>query len=146
MDNVQRNLDLALAMNRDVWNARRIDLIPHYFSNDFVADYSPRGIRKGHEGVRAMVDAAHNAFRDFAETVHHAIADQEHVVLHFTISGVQVGHWGPIEPTGRKVAYDEIVIMKITNGKISHQWGVSDALLALQQLGAVPDPGGYSAV
>jgi predicted ester cyclase len=145
VDTIQRNLDLALAVNRDVWNGRRVDLIPRYFSSDFIADYSPRGVREGHAGVQAMVEAAHSAFQDFAETVHRAVADREHVVLHFTISGVQVGPWGPIQPTGRKVAYDEIVIMKITDGKISHQWGVSDALLALQQLGAIPDPAGYSA-
>jgi predicted ester cyclase len=143
-DIAERNRELALAMNREVWNERRLDRIPYYFTTDFVADYSPRGIREGHDGVRAMVEGAHSSFRDFAETVHRIIADDQHVVLHFTISGVHVGPWGPIEPTGRPVKFDEIVIMRVTGGKFSHQWGVSDSLIALQQIGVIRDPAGFT--
>jgi hypothetical protein len=41
------------------------------------------------------------------------------------------------------VAYDEIVIMQICEGKVFRQVGVADNLLALQQLGAIPDPAGF---
>jgi predicted ester cyclase len=55
-----------------------------------------------------------------------------------------VAPWGPIPATGKSVSYDEIVVMKVRDGKVFWQRGVSDALLALQQLGAIPDPAGFT--
>ncbi|MEZ5553420.1 MAG: ester cyclase [Pseudomonadales bacterium] len=139
-----KNKELGLAINRDIWNAKRFDLIPDYFTEDFIADYSPRVVRSGRDAVRAMVESSHSTFEDFKETVHLAIADEEYIVLHFTISGRQVGDWGPIKATGRFVSYDEIVIMQVRDEKVCHQRGVSDVLLALQQLKAIPDPAGFT--
>ena len=146
MSNSEENRKLGLEINRWIWNEKRFDLIPGYFTEDFIADYSPRGVRSGYDGVRAMVESSHSTFENFKETVHLAVADEEYVVLHFTISGRQVADWGPVKATGRKVNYDEIVIMQVRNGKVCHQRGVSDVLLALQQLKAIPDPAGFADV
>jgi hypothetical protein len=145
MDVAERNRNLGLAINRDIWNGRRFELIPQYFSEDFVADYSPRVVRRGWADIEEAVNGAHSVFEGFREEVRHVIADSEHVVVHFTISGRQVQPWGPIPATNRKVSYDEIVIMTIRDGKVVHQIGVADNLLALQQVGAIPDPSGFSA-
>lgn len=40
------------------------------------------------------------------------------------------------------VRYDEIVIMTVRDGKVCHEVGVADHLLALPQLGAVADLSG----
>jgi hypothetical protein len=37
MDVIERNRNLGLAINRDIWNDRRFELIPDYFSEDLVA-------------------------------------------------------------------------------------------------------------
>jgi hypothetical protein len=141
----ERNRNLGLAINRDIWNARRFELIPDYFDEDFVADYSPRVVRRGWADIEEAVNGAHRVFDGFREDVRHVIADDEHVVVHFTISGRQVEPWGPIPATNRMVSYDEIVIMTIRDGKVVHQIGVADNLLALQQVGAVPAPSGLAA-
>ena len=144
-DPIERNRNLGLAINRDIWNDRRIELIPDYFSEDFVADYSPRVVRRGWAGIEAAVNAAHLVFEGFREEVRHVIADADHVVVDFTISGSRVQPWGPIPATNRLVSYDEIVIMTIHEDKVVHQIGVADNLLALQQVGALPDPSGFVA-
>lgn len=144
MDTDEQNRRLGLAINQEIWNERRFDRIPDYFTEDFVADYSPRVIRRGRAEIEQMVQNAHQTFEGFREDVQHVIADSDHVVLHFTISGTHVRDWGPIPATNRAVKYDEIVIMKIRDGKVFHQIGTADNLLALQQLGAIPDPAGYS--
>ena len=139
----EQNKALGLRINSEIWNKQRFELIPECYTEDFVADYSPRVVRKGRDQVEQMVKSAHSTFAGFTETVHDVIADDERIVLHFTISGVQVGDWGPIRATNKKVKYDEIIIMKVRNGKVYHQVGVTDALLALHQLGRIPDPAGY---
>lgn len=137
------NRALGLRINTEIWNKQRFNLIPECFSEDFVADYSPRVVRRGRDQVEQMVRSAHRAFSGFTETVHEVIATDESIVLHFTISGIQVGDWGGVAATNKPVKYDEIVIMKVRDGKVCHQVGVSDALLALQQMGRIPDPAGF---
>lgn len=140
---VEHNKVLGLRINTEIWNKQRFELIPECFTEDFVADYSPRVIREGRDQIEQMVIAAHTAFSGFKETVHRIVADDEQVVLHFTISGIQVADWGGLAATNRPVNYDEIIIMTVRDGKVCHQVGISDTLLALQQMGRVPDPAGF---
>jgi len=137
------NRALGLRINTEIWNNQRFELIPECFTEDFVADYSPRVIRQGRDQIEQMVRAAHNTFSGFTETVHDVISNDNSVVLHFTISGIQVGDWGPVSATNKAVKYDEIIIMKVRGGKVFHQVGITDTLLALQQMGRIPDPAGY---
>ena len=78
------------------------------------------------------------AFEGFREEVKKVVADDEHVVIHFTIKGRHTGHWGPLPPTGREVAFDEIVIMKVREGRVCELTGVIDNLTGLRQVGAIP--------
>ncbi|NOX49259.1 MAG: ester cyclase [Gammaproteobacteria bacterium] len=137
------NKKLGLLINRDIWNDKKFEKIPDYFTEDFVADYSPRVIRNGRNQIEQMVLSAHATFEGFRETVHHVVADETQVVLHFTITGRQIKDWGPVTATNKLVKYDEIVIMQIRDGRVCRQIGVADTLLALQQLGRIPDPGGF---
>ena len=137
-DRAAFNRELGLKINREIWNERRVERIPDYFAEEFVADYSPYGIRRGRDELRAMVERAHATFENFREDVKTVMADEHRVVIHFTISGRQVGAWGPVPATGRSVEHDEIVIMTIANGKVVHQVGIVDNLHALRQLGVIP--------
>jgi predicted ester cyclase len=140
MDRVAHNRKLGLRINRDIWNDRRFERIPSYFAEDFVADYSPYAVHRGRAAVRAMVERAHATFEGFREEVKTVVADENAVVVHFTILGRQVGPWGVVPATGRQVAFDEIVIMTIEDGKVVHQIGVVDNLRGLQQIGILPTP------
>ena len=139
----ETNRQLGLAINQDIWNDQKFEKIPEYYTEDFVSDYSPRIVREGRDQIVSAVNSAHDTFEGFRETVRHVVADETHVVLHFTITGRQVRDWGPVPATGKPVKYDEIVIMEIRDGKVCRQTGVLDRLLALQQLGRIPDPTGY---
>lgn len=77
------NRELGLRINKEIWNEQRFENIPHYFTEDFVADYSPRVVRKGRDQIEEMVRAAHRTFEGFKEEVHHIIADDSYVVVHF---------------------------------------------------------------
>ena len=65
MDAAERNRNRGLAINLDIWNDRRFELIPDYFSEDFVADYSPRVVRRGRAGIEESVNSAHRVFEGF---------------------------------------------------------------------------------
>jgi hypothetical protein len=66
------------------------------------------------------------------------LADDEHVVIHFTIKGRHTGQWGSLPGTGKDVAFDEIVIMTVRDGKVVHQVGMIDNVTGLRQVGVLP--------
>lgn len=138
----KENEQLGRNINQHIWNERRYEKIPEYYTADFVSDYSPRIVRKGRDQIVDAVNSAHDTFEGFRETINQVIADESRIVLHFTITGRQVKDWGPVPATGKRVKYDEIVIMNVRDGKVCRQTGVLDTLLALQQLGRIPDPTG----
>ena len=140
-DAAERNKALVRELTEVVWNRRGLDRIPDYYAPDFVADYRPYSpLREGHEGIRRMVEGAWTAFPDYHEELHELIAQGDRVVVHLTISGTQSGQWGPLPPTGKRVQFEEIVILQIRDGKIRRQRGIPDNLNALRQLGVVPTP------
>ena len=136
----EQNKRLVREITDVIWNGRDLDRIAEFYAPDFVGDYRPYALREGHAGVRAMVEGAWTAFPDYHEEVHELIAEGDRVVVYLTISGTQQGPWGPLAATGKRVAFDEIVILRIRDGKVLRQRGIVDNLSALRQLGAVPTP------
>ncbi len=45
--------------------------------------------------------------------------------------------WG-LAPTGRKVHFETVDVMRVRNGKITDHWGVANLLSLAQQLGFAP--------
>jgi predicted ester cyclase len=133
------NRELGLKINREIWNGRRFEKVPEYFAEEFVSDYSPAFVRRGRHHIQEAVERAHATFEGFREEIKTIVADDERVVIHFTIKGRHTGQWGPLPATGKEVAFDEIVIMTVQNGKVVHQAGVIDNVTGLRQVGVLPD-------
>ena len=135
-----QNLELGVNINRNIWNRQEFDRIPEYFAEDFIMDYSPAFVRQGWEQLRAAVERSHATFENFREEIRTIVADEQRVVIHFTIKGRHTGQWGPVPPSGKEVAFDEIVIMTVRDGKVVHQTGVVDNVTGLRQVGVLPTP------
>lgn len=131
------NRELGLKINREIWNGRELEKIPEYYAEEVVMDYSPSFVRRGRREVRDAVERSHAAFQGFREEVKTIVADDERVVVHFTVRGRHTGRWGPVPATGKEVAFDEIVIMTVRDGKVVHQVGVIDNLSGLRQVGVI---------
>jgi predicted ester cyclase len=126
----------------DLWNGRDLSLIPEMYRTDFVADYRPYApLRHGHDGVRAMVEGALGAFPDYHEELLEICAEGDDVVVHLRISGTQLGDWGPLAPTGRRLEFEEMLWLTFdSDGRVARQRGIVDNLLALRQAGVIPSP------
>ena len=132
------NRELGLKINREIWNGRQFDKNLAYFAEDFVSDYSPNAVRHGRHHIQEAIERSHAAFEGFREEIKTIVADDDRVVIHFTVKGKHTGQWGPLPGTGKDVAFDEIVIMSIRDGKVVHQAGVIDTVTGLRQVGAMP--------
>jgi predicted ester cyclase len=137
----ERNKAVVRRLFDEVWNTGSLDRIEELYAPDFVADYRPYApLRHGHDAIKGMVQRAHAAFPDYHEELEEMIAEGDKVVVRFTITGTQLGQWGPLPPTGKPVRFEEIVILRFVDGKVADQRGLPDNLAALRQLGVVPTP------
>ena len=61
--------------------------------------------------------------------------------MHLRITGTQTGRWGPLPPTGRTLMFEEMLWLTFDgDGRVVHQRGIVDNLLALRQAGVMPTP------
>ena len=62
----------------------------------------------------------------------------EYIVVELLIEGTHTGPMNGIEPTGKAVAFRDVTILRLRDGKIIEQSGLSDYLTMFQQLGVIP--------
>ncbi len=97
---------------------------------------------EGHSQFGLMFYAA---FPDLGHTIEDTIAEEDSVAVRFTLSGTHEGDFMGLPATGRRITVSAIAILRIAGGKVTGLHAVFDALGLMQQLGAIPEPGGEEA-
>jgi steroid delta-isomerase-like uncharacterized protein len=93
---------------------------------------------EGHKQYSAVM---YEAFPDLNRPVDDLIASQDIVVARWRAEGTHSGEFQGLPPTGRFASITGITIFRLRNGRIVEEWGQSDMLGLLQQLGALPAGG-----
>jgi predicted ester cyclase len=92
-----------------------------------------------------MVEAAYATFPDYHEDLLAMVAEGDRVAVHSRICGTQLGPWGPVPGTGRRLEFEEFLLLTFDDdGRVAHQRGIPDNLLGLRQTGLLlpaPDEG-----
>ena len=55
-----------------------------------------------------------------------------------TYHGTHKGEFFGMAPTGRKIQFETVDVMRVRDGKITEHWGVANLFSLMQQLGALP--------
>jgi predicted ester cyclase len=88
-----------------------------------------------------MVERAWATMPDYHEEMLAVLVDGDRVAVHLRISGTQLGAWGPIPPTGRRLEFEEMLLLTFDeHGRVVHQRGIVDNLAGLRQAGVIPTP------
>jgi steroid delta-isomerase-like uncharacterized protein len=136
---LQRNKDLALLANEQVWTVGNFESLREMFSDDFVQHFLPFGTRtEGLEEFRKRLVEHRQAFPDWTEVVNLVVAEGDYIFLQFTSTGTNTGSFLGKPPTDKKININEVTIFRIADGKIAEQWLLPDILSLNQQLGIIP--------
>ena len=90
------------------------------------------------EGHRQFSQAMVTAFPDLDRRIEDLFADGDRVAVRWTATGTHTGDFMGIPPSGTTATSSGITIFRIADGRIVEEWGHSDMLGLLQQLGAIP--------
>jgi predicted ester cyclase len=94
-----------------------------------------RPIETAHGACTARCRAA---FPNFHAEIHWQAADGELVTTYKTYHGTHQGPFLGLAPTGRRVHFETVDVMRVRDGKIVEHWGVANLFSLMQQLGAWP--------
>lgn len=95
---------------------------------------------QGPTGLLQFAGGYRAAFPDLLFTADDVVAAGDRVVVRWTATGTNTGSLMGMPPTGKRGSSTGIWIHRLEDGKLVEQWGVSDVLGLLQQLGALPTP------
>ncbi len=87
---------------------------------------------------REEIYAILGAFPDLHITVEDLIAEGGKLVGRVTLTGTHQGELMGIPATGKQVSFSEILIVRISNGKVVELSEVADTMSMMQQLGVIP--------
>lgn len=92
----------------------------------------------GAELMKQLWGVLLRGFPDLHVEIEDVIAEGDKVVSRSTVSGTHQGEYMGVAPTGKSIAWNEIFIGRITDGRVAETWGVVDVASQMRQLGLVP--------
>ena len=123
----------------EVFNKGNVSTIDELLAPNFVErEVLPPGTPGGREGVKQLTMMFRTAFPDFNVSLDDMIAEGDKIVVRTTWNGTQKGEFMGIPPSGKRVSFDVIDIIRISEGKGVEHWGVMDSSAMMQQLGVIP--------
>jgi steroid delta-isomerase-like uncharacterized protein len=122
-----------------VWGRGSLATVDEFADPSFSVYYPLLGEPiRGSEGFKQFLTQFHAAFPDVEVTLEDVIAEDDKVVVRWTLRGTHQRELLGIQPTGKRVAWTGITIYRLARGKVVEERGEEDALGLLRQLGVIP--------
>ena len=121
----------------EVLNQGNLDVIDEVVDPKVVSHHPIPGQKPGAAGFKEALAGFKKAFPDLKSVAQDIIAQADKVVGRFTVTGTHQGEFMGYPPTGQQFTYEEIVIVRLKDGKIVEHWAVADVLAMMEQLGAI---------
>ena len=122
----------------EVQGGGNFEVFEELFADDFL-DHTPQpGRTPDKDGARQLYKILRAAFPDFHADIHWQLADGDRVTTYKTYHGTHRGEFFGVAPTGRKIQFETVDVMRVRDGKITEHWGVANLFSLMQQLGAWP--------
>jgi len=138
---IETNIATVRRMIDQVYNARQIDLIDEFFTDDLVshiAGIPPEVLpAKVGEGIKNSLDT----YPDFNLHLDDVIAAGDQVAARWTMTGTYQGEFMGIPATGKQVTHQGATFYRLVGARIAEVWFYADNLDLMRQLGAVPAQG-----
>jgi steroid delta-isomerase-like uncharacterized protein len=136
-ENKNLNVRWIEAFNERDWPAEA-----GYRTDDYVAHMQGAPGPLDSQGWAGFLGLFATAFPDGRIVVEDAIGEGDMIASRWVMTGTHKGDFLGVPATGRPVTMNGIDFSRITDGKIAEHWAEFDVAGVMQQIGAIPAPGG----
>jgi predicted ester cyclase len=126
---------------QEIYNNNDLEGLREVLAEDLLTPRIMPGLPSGLEGAKAAHRVMLLGFPDFQTTIDDLIAEGDKVAARITMRGTHTGDFVNIPPTGTRVKFTGMYIVRIKNGKIVEHWGEEDSVSLMAQLGVKPQLG-----
>lgn len=115
------NLSTARRFFNECWNQGKLEVLDEIMAPDHVHHLPDEDIR-GIENIKAGIRNLRLAFPDKTLTIDDEIAVRDKVVLRWTVHMTHLGDFYGMPPTGNRIAYSGIDIIRFDHSRIVELW------------------------
>lgn len=130
---VERFLDGTHSANPD-----DVDVIDETVQTSIVCHGFPGDPITDHGSYKAFFRTFRRAFSDMKWTLHALVADEAFVSARWEIEATHAGLFAGVEPDGRRVTFDGMVLYRMEGGLIAETWLHLNEIVLLREIGAIP--------
>jgi predicted ester cyclase len=134
----EQNKAMATRFYEEVINRKKLDTMDELCDSEIVDHNALPGQRPGREGLKDSFGQFLTGFPDLRATVHELVAEGEMLVARFTMDGTHTGELMGAAPTGKRVTFRGIDMVRVRNGRAVEVWHEGNDLEILMQLGVQP--------
>ena len=122
----------------EAWNKGNVDIMDELMAAHYARHMAISAPPLTREGQKQRILGFRRAFPDLRLTIEDMVAEGEKVSFRLTLRGTHRGEFMRVPPTGKQIVVGAVDVARFEDGKVVEQWGQTDLLGWLQQLGAIP--------
>ena len=131
---VEENKSLVRRYYEELWNRWDLSLADELLGEGLTFRGSLGVAVRGRDGFRDYVRAVRRAFPDFHNRIEELVAEGDKVVARLTYTGTHHGELFGIGPTGKRVTYAGVALLRIEADRIAEGWVLGDIHGLIRQL------------
>jgi steroid delta-isomerase-like uncharacterized protein len=130
----EENKSLVRRYYEELWNRWDLSLADELLGEGLTFRGSLGVAVRGRDGFRDYVRAVRRAFPDFHNRIEELVAEGDKVVARLTYTGTHHGELFGIGPTGKRVTYAGVALLRIEADRIAEGWVLGDIHGLIRQL------------
>lgn len=134
----EKNKQVIREFTKTFKNQHNVDGVGHLFDKNFVHHFRAP-LLTGFEGLRQVGIMMNGAFPDVVVTEEDLVASGDRVVERSSAVATHKGSMKGEQPTNKRVAWSEIHIYRLKDGKVCEHWAEIAMMELLQQIGVLPE-------
>lgn len=134
----EQNKALVRKFYEEVINKKNVKAFDELCSPDFVDHTAALGQAPGLRGMKDGFAMFYKAFPDQMVNIEEMVAERDIVVTRFSVTATHKGEIMGAAPTGKKVMFHAIDMIRIRGEKAAEAWHQGDDTMIMMQLGVKP--------
>lgn len=133
---LEKNKAIIQKFNYQFIQGKNAQVFEETVHPDFINHSAPPNTDAGKEGVLQFTQFMWTAFPDLEVKIHLQVAEGDLVTTFKTFQATHKGTFMGIEPTNKRVAFNVMDIIRVSDGKAIAHWSIGDTSALLRQLTA----------
>jgi predicted ester cyclase len=131
---VSQNKEVVIRFNKEFLERGDVAVLKELVADDFINRTAAGAVPDNVEGLKQFITMLHKGFSDFHIEIHEQIGENDLVATRKTIHATHAGEIMGHQPTGKRVVFRVMDIVRLRDGKYVEHWGQNDILEVIQKL------------